>query len=309
MPSFERKELFNHPTQSWAPIHGLGSLLFGLPFMAAGIATILVSMGRLVPPSSVHAPKEIIALIGGLFFFIGAMLEINGLRDGLHRIRIPRLSERHPDEPWLWDYPWNPQGAKDRGKGNFLKGVVGAVIWVGILVPFNWISFFSTEKLWGFGIITGLFDLIFLFILGQVFLAFFQRVRFGSSFLRFNGFPFFLGERIDTMLDDARRLEGMRSLTLTLRCVQEVVETRGSGRNRRQEVVCYGIYEDSRIVSSEEAGAESGEIVISFPLPVGDFSTRLRDDSPRYWELAVKAALRGIDYSATFLLPVYSKTL
>ena len=51
---------------------------------------------------------------------------------------------------------------------------------------------------------------------------------------------------------------------------------------------------------------EGNEVPVSFDLPSGDYGTRLAEAPARYWELAVVADTPGLDFTAKFLVPVYS---
>ena len=49
-------------------------------------------------------------------------------------------------------------------------------------------------------------------------------------------------------------------------------------------------------------------VPVTFLLPPSkDLSTSLSERPPRYWELKVEADTPGVDYEATFLVPVYAK--
>lgn len=47
---------------------------------------------------------------------------------------------------------------------------------------------------------------------------------------------------------------------------------------------------------------------MAFPLPKGSYETHLSKAPLRYWELEIVAKVPGVDYEATFLLPVFAKT-
>src|SRR5258708_16331480 len=77
--------LVNHPTQSATAIDGWKSVLFGLPFLVAGIfigASALDYVGR-----AKHVPDWLIGLIGFFFFAPGAFLVIHGFRGVIRKAR------------------------------------------------------------------------------------------------------------------------------------------------------------------------------------------------------------------------------
>src|SRR5437899_12935269 len=70
--------LVNHPTQSATAIDGWKSVLFGLPFFAAGIFIAAVALDYVGGQN--HPPDWLIGLSGVLCFPAGACLLIHGLR-------------------------------------------------------------------------------------------------------------------------------------------------------------------------------------------------------------------------------------
>lgn len=119
-------------------------------------------------------------------------------------------------------------------------------------------------------------------------------------------FPFFLGERLSVRFRTQRPIGRFEKMAFTLRCVEEVTETRQDRGKTSSEVKCYQVWTDT--IALEKPGAlHGGEIPLSFELPQGSYATWLGEGSPRYWELAVTAETPGLDFGATFLLPVYAR--
>jgi hypothetical protein len=143
-------------------------------------------------------------------------------------------------------------------------------------------------------------------------------LRFGRSRLRFERFPFVLGESLRVVLERFERLRGARRLEIALLCYKELPSDQEPRRSRG--TLTFVVYEDRRTFESVwEALAAAGsgttrdglaanELALEFPLPAEpQWSTRLSVAPCHYWELEVKADLPGIDYRAHFLLPVYSR--
>lgn len=92
-----------------------------------------------------------------------------------------------------------------------------------------------------------------------------RRLRFGRTRVRLNAFPFSLGGTLDAVFEGGAGLANAPGLNVTLRCIEEAIETHGHGKDR---------------------------------------STRL-ETPPTYWELTVRAALPSVDYEGVFLMPLY----
>ncbi len=101
--------------------------------------------------------------------------------------------------------------------------------------------------------------------------------------------------------------------------MQEAFELQGKSNT----VVCYSVFEEARSFQPGSLDFGVGEparffqlfrkadaratLDLFFQLPAEDLGTALSASPPRYWELEVKAETAGVDYAATFLLPVYPK--
>ena len=98
-------------------------------------------------------------------------------------------------------------------------------------------------------------------------------------------------------------LADVTSPEAVLRCVQEEYDERGKPKDNNEPAVVI-----ARELWSTTRAAEfqRGEFVWRFKLPPGLPTTALSEYPPRYWELELKVARPGVDYAATFLVPVYA---
>jgi hypothetical protein len=91
---------------------------------------------------------------------------------------------------------------------------------------------------------------------------------------------------------------------LSLRCVRRV--TSGSGKNR--STTEHIEWEDSRVVTRElmERDFSQSAIPVQFGIPYDAPETTRDDQNPQIvWRLHISAKVPGIDYDATFEVPVY----
>ncbi len=303
-----KRELEGHESRRRVALQGGCAVLFGLPFALMGGGIVLAAAGVIaVDRSSFHADRLIVGGIGGLFLLLGLWLMGTGVAGWLRRARVQRGQLERPGEPWYWDHPWD----RDVARLGILGKTVSEVVWMlgfsAFAAPFC-VFFFP------FGLILGLLALA---GWGVTVYRLLQRLKYGGSEVRFGRFPFLLGSEMEVAFVGASRLRGYRTLTLTLRCVEEEFETRGNANT----VVAYALYEDERTYGPGEldlgpgrparilslTADEAPPLPLRFSLPRDShLSTRLSADQPCYWELEIAAETPGIDYKAIFLLPVYA---
>lgn len=307
MPETQRARLVGHTPAPSTQTGGGCLILFGMPFIAVGVFVSLLSLGylNLQAETSNDAPTWVLTAFGAVFTMAGLGVASVGVT-GMWRARAARKrKEEHPLEPWYWDHPWDSRWAESGGLGPALQAFLIFIFLEAFLSMFHWWAFFSDEKIIPLMLFVGLFDLIALAILGGAIYAFFQHLKYGTSRLHFARFPFRPGHSVEAGLEASRKIAKAPSISLTLRYIEEVTETTGSGKNRSTTTVLYCLHEVRQELNAGQFDGSVGEIPISMRLPSGDFSNRLIDTPRRYWQLEVKAETPGIDYAATFLLPVY----
>lgn len=308
MPDLERRRLVAHPITPSTEKGGGCLVMFALPFIGVGIFVVLLSLGYLPMghSRSKDAPPWLLSVFGSVFAFAGLGLASAGIA-GMWRARAARVrKEAHPMEPWYWDHPWDSRWSEAGGIGPAIQGFLMSAFLSAFLSMFNWWAFFSDEGPLPVKIFVALFDLMPLIVLLGAFYSLFQYLKYGKSRLYFARFPFRPGNSIEAGLVAGRRIAKAPSLLLTLRYIEQVAETTGTGKNRSTTQVLYCLHEIKQELSANQYDASSDTgIPINIRLPAGDYANRLLGTPRRYWELEVKAETPGIDYAARFLLPVY----
>jgi hypothetical protein len=307
MSEHERVRLNGHLPAPSTDTGGGCLVFFGMPFLTVGVFVMAMSLGYLpLDEAKVNGPKELLTVFGGVFATAGLGVMWMGAA-GMARARAARKrKEEHPLEPWFWDHPWDKRWAVHGSLGPALQGFLLFLFLAAFLSMFHWWAFFSGEGPLPLKIFIGLFDLIALAVLYSAFYGLFQYFKYGKSRLHFARFPFRPGSSVEGGLEVSPKISRAPAITLTLRYIEEVTETSGSGKNRRSQQVLYCLHEVKKEITSSQYDINSqGEIPITMKLPQGDFSNRLLETPLRYWELEVKAETPGIDYDAKFLLPVY----
>jgi hypothetical protein len=312
MPDTERKHL---PAQQARGVSG-GSgcvvaffIIFGLPFLAAGVALALLPREAFRPDDGGDLPPWLPWCLALLFSGAGLFLGGKGVLAVIERSRLKARRERHPQEPWRADHPWDPAGAS-YSPGASLPGQLAALAFMTfLLAPFNYFTFYEPREdmpLWARALVV-LFDVVLALVLVGIALTVVHQAKYGRARLVFQSFPFFLGDALSARLGTSRPIGHFKKLTFTLRCIEERTETRRSGNKTTIRTVCDQLWADE--VALEGGAAREGhEVPVRFDLPEGDYGTRLSKAPARYWELAVAADTPGLDFAAKFLVPVYSRT-
>lgn len=302
-------ELKGHTPISGTTVHGKTACLIGLPFLAMGVFVALMASG-LIP--SKNAPRNgegpVGALAGGVFALVGAWMIVHGVLGLAAGRRARRMRERFPDAPWRADHPWDERGAKDmqrRGVGQMLFGMIFMIVFA---APFNMVAFFSAREGSALGYAFGCVN-VFVALYGVAFVyRLIRLVKYGSGRIAFRRFPYHLGETAEFDYIPARRLEGVRKLVCTLRCIRETFVTTQVNGKTQTRIVSTVLHHQTRQIAGEQVGAShDGRVPLSFDLPPEAESTRLLDRPPVYWQLQISAETPGVNLDSRFLVPVYAR--
>ena len=314
MPDTERKTLLGRPSRGLASASGCGPaflMAFGVPFMGVGVVGALVANGTIpLARRGAALPGWLGWAVSLIFFVPGFFVFAQGLKGLFDSFRLKRLREQHPNEPWLVEYPWDAQGIAADSRGGVLSQLGVMAFLVVFLAPFNYFVFFGPDAsdipLMP-RVMVGFFDLIPLLLVAGIFTTLWHGAKYGRSRLAFDSFPFYLGERLGARFSTSHAIGEFKSMTFTLRCVEEHAETyRTSSNSSSTQVRCDQLWADEIVL--QQGGALYGDFVpLAFKLPEGDLGSRLVERPARYWELEVKADTPGLDFAATFLVPVYRR--
>jgi hypothetical protein len=283
-----------------------GALLFGLPFLAMGVWLLLASLRAVhVDPSKVHAPMWVIGVAGVSFAGGGILLWMLGARQFASERRRARALRDYPNDPALHDYVWNRQGSHASEWARAAKALGTAVALSLFLSPFNYIVFFEKSPLL-VKVLIGLFDLLALGAWWAAIRAIGCAFKFGHSEVVYTRFPYTAEAPIVLRWKPIRGVARVEKGKFTLRCVEQWTERRGTGKHRRTVVIQEEIW--SATWSLEEPrNLQLGEAIeLSFEIPPDAPVTCLNATRPIFWELEANVELRGLDFSAKYLVPIYA---
>jgi hypothetical protein len=260
-----------------------------------------------------HGTPDGVVLAAGLIFFVpGVIIGITGLVGAMQRRARRRLRQEHPDQPWLGDHTWDSTGATD----DSWRKIVQPLAFKGFLaifaIPFNWVGFGPPHVI-PFGVAAVVMDLIAALMLIDTLRKVLRLCIYGTTRLTFEQFPYFLGKPLEATLLPGRNLSRFKSVVFTLRCVEEVTEVTGTGKDQSTQVVRYQVYGDEFVIGESSAlDATTAGVPVTFLLPDDAPATDFAATPPRYWEIEVKAKSGGElelatgKFDATYLVPVYA---
>ncbi|HEY5720647.1 MAG TPA: hypothetical protein VIW02_09720, partial [Gammaproteobacteria bacterium] len=285
----------------------LGRHAFGGGTLVLGMLLALSGAGMLygwwvlshAPQGDNPAP---LLWMGVLFLAVGLAALPGAWRGYRFRRRARLLSARFPDAPWWADYPWQPAGIDDTTQQRWKHQLGGTLVLSLFLLPVNALVLTTPHAGLMVWVVALVFDGVLLLAAGGTVYTFLQAQKYGRIRLAFERFPFAPGEALEVRLATGR----LATLTATLRYVNEYPESSG-GRSRTRRTRSFAYHEETRQVATL-AGAR--EVPLRFQLPdEPEWVTRLTSDrfGAWYWELEVVAEQPGIDYRATFPLPVYAQ--
>jgi hypothetical protein len=196
-------------------------------------------------------------------------------------------------QPWRSDRAWDPAGEPGdldrRGRRVLWWGLASAAV----LLPWNALSAGRPDLLWP-GVVA-VADLVPAALLVRG--AWLRRSwrRQGAAQLRFDRFPFFLGEPFEAALVLDAVAEGRGAVEVTLACLER---RREDGEAAWPEVE---VYRSTQVILP----ARETEVTFELPGPDRELGTALRSPEGRRWELRVHGR-GGARVQAVFPVPVYA---
>lgn len=288
-----------------------GGFLFGFVFVAFGTVITLIGW-KIIPvaPSGVHAPYWILSLFGGIFGASGMIVWAMALQEWLQVKRRQALAARHPRSEVFADYPWNPKGITKSPWSLVGKSLCAILLGAEFLTPFNWWAWGATDSSLMIKIIVSLFDLGLAFGVIELVRQILVALKYGNSRVEYETFPCHTGGRVGLRWFAPSGIENTTSVTFVLRCVEEWLESTGTGEDRSSCLIHEQLWAASRGTESRVDIRPNRPLSLAFDVPGAasgsNLSGKLRII---FWELDVCAEAPGVDFQECYLVPVYAKAL
>jgi hypothetical protein len=283
-----------------------GAMLFGLPFVGAGIMIMLVGQRVVaVDPASVHAPWWVLT-VAGLCFAAGG-LTVWGMGATQWKAERHRrvAMERFAGSPAHADYPWDPAGDASREIGRAVRAVLTSTFVTVFLSMFHWWAFVEGGPIM-VKIIVGVFDLVLVLVWWQTVVVVGRAFKFGGSRVRFEHFPYRVQETIALSWVPPRGMGNVTRGEFTLRCVKESYQRTGSGKNSSKSLMHEELCIETQSFDNPQSFAPGRDVHFRFSLPGDARATNLSGDRPVFWEFEVKLVLPGFDFEERYLVPIYA---
>ena len=266
--------------------------------MGMGIVPIVATVSWNGGPI-LHEPPMVV--VGGVFLLAGFVLLVRYLRQKRHGNVHSPAPDASEAAPWERDHAWDPAGTADSrlryaGAGFVLAGFVLTIATI-VVWPLRTIDIAMGGGL-GLAGLGGLGA-------GIYFLA--QWACFGRTWLSCERFPFHPGQTLEVQWHSPA-VSRCQRLEFTLRYITEHIVEHNVGSSRRRWWVLYEHYSDRYQIDRPCDLPQGHATPITFLIPANAPGTSLASREPRYWELEVKVHRLGLNYTARYLVPIYSAT-
>ncbi len=282
-----------------------GKLLVGSLFVAIGTVIILVGTKMLpVNPASVHAPYWVLTAAGASFALGGLVVCGMAWRHFAADRNWLYATRQYPNEPALADYPWHPDGfevSSWKGAGRAVGLAIGVTIFLSI---FNWWAFWSDGG-WDIRALVIIFDCVALALWWHAGRQIGSALKFGRSRIAFPHFPYRLNEPVIIRWQPGEGVSQVNKGTFTLRCVEEWIESSGSGKYRTVTLVHEELWSAKWVLDQPRKLQLKDAVELRYELPPDARPTRLSGERPMFWELEVQLDLPGLNFKESYLVPIY----
>ena len=285
--------------------------LVGLIFLAAGTMIALVGLKVIhVDPKTVHVPYSVLTCIGAVFYAAGVWLWFMGYSQYKENCRRAAVQTQGSTAVAMADYPWAKTGTKDRRWDKASTQLVAVVFFTLFLSVFNWVAFFASRTPIFAKLIVAVFDVVLVYVWIQCFLAWGRAMKFGASRVEFASFPFHMGEPVVLRWITPTGINRADSGVFQLRCVQQWYEARGSRNNRLSQLIQEVVWSGTYALSKPEQFPPGKSVELRFGTPENMPATNF-SKGPKvvFWELQINLKEPGLDFTESYLVPVYSRNL
>lgn len=287
------------PSKAASIFSGIFIILFGCAFAGIGIFSAAATLGQSESSSDDNIP----VLLSAIFAVIGIAIIIGGFYSFSHGAKLRARAAKYPGQPWMLKENWASGRIKDSGVVGMLVLVAFAVLWNAM--TWIWVAsmlFSGTFKEEKFSLFALVPLLIGLGIGGFALYLFLRWRKYGVSVFEMAEVPGVLGGSLGgvvMMRSPVRATDGFR---LLLRSMHRW--SSGTGKNRKTHTET--LWEREQTLPTPDSRFGQRMLPVLFTIPYDCQPThKFNSNKEHYWELVVTGKSPGIDYKASFVVPVF----
>jgi hypothetical protein len=290
-----------HPLGPGLAKAGTGCLvLFLVPFFLGGAISLATGIVGVIEGSR---DAFIAVAVGTLFLCVATGLLVAGLKAGARLKEAQARVAAEPERPWLWKPEWASGEITSVAAGGlwfigFFALFWNAVSWTVAVVALSEMGKTGDKKI----LFVLIFPVIGLGLLWWFIYSLLRHRKFGISRLQMLSVPGVLGGTLRGAVEVPVQVDPPDGFKVRLICVRRV--TSGSGKNRSTSE--HVEWEDGKTVNKDLLAHDRTRtgIPVFFNIPLE--LPEARDGNPAIvWRLSIEGAVPGIDYAATFEVPVF----
>ncbi len=274
-----------------------------LILLAAGLGLLVLAAGNYRKAGAVTA-KAVAPGIIGLALVLGAGVYGQVAR-GLVRESKEEEARRlqAPGEPWKWKKEWL-NGIIEAADGtNTAMLWLFTLFWNAISLPALWAVLTKPQRDPGVYFVF-LFPLVGLGLLAGAVYKTIQGRKYGRSRFLLSRMPGEVGGYVGGMIEVPARVTPVADVRLQLQCIRRQVQ--GSGKNRSVRETVLWEHEERLAPAKLVSGPARTELPVLFYVPDTCVPSDDADlDNEVLWRVTATAPTPGVDFAATFTVPVF----
>lgn len=214
------------------------------------------------------------------------------------------LRKAHPDEPWMWKEDWRDGRIRARSKAQLVGVGAFALFWNLISSPVAFLVPGEVSQGNRLALLGLLFPAVGIGLITWWVVLLLRWRKFGHTTFEMTRLPGVVGGPLEGRIDTRVQAPPEVGFVLTLSCIRRITSGSGDSRRTRERVE----WQDRRVVppGQVELGPAGVRVPVRFGIPYEQPPTDPDESDNRVlWRLELEADLPGIDYAASFEIPVF----
>lgn len=239
-----------------------------------------------------------------IFGGVGAGIIYAGFRAKKQSKIESTLQSHYPNEPWMWKEDWQSYTIKSSNKTLLWFSTIFAAFWCVMSTPILFIipgEILSKKNY--LALIALVFPLVGIGLATWAIRNYLQWKKFGDSELTLSDMPARLGRVLRAQLHIPAELTNQDECTVFIECIHKYTSGTGKNRSTHEKI----LWQDQQRLKVNMANLDGHTLPIEFKLPkdmpVSDWSN---SSSEYFWRVRASAILPGVDYSSSFIIPVFA---